>query len=128
MTLFNEYEKNDEIILKYFQKFKTKTLFIDFKNRWRKAKSRIYIKKYKKETGCYLTKETDQNELMSKKHKKFYTTLSYIEQFLILDSSVTGCISTSDFSSFLGISIGIPSYVAGICPIIAVIKKLYVNN
>ena len=65
---------------------------------------------------------------MSKKHKKFYTTLSYIEQFLILDSSVTGCISTSDFSSFLGISIGIPSYVAGICPIIAVIKKLYVNN
>ena len=65
---------------------------------------------------------------MIKKHKKFYTTLSYIEQSLILDSSVTGCISTSDFSSFLGISIGIPSYVAGICPIIAVIKKLYVNN
>ena len=65
---------------------------------------------------------------MSKKHKKFYTTLSYIEQSLILDSSVTGCISTSEFSSLLGISIAILSYVAGICPITTVIKKLYVNN
>ena len=65
---------------------------------------------------------------MSKKHKKVCTTLNYIENFLILAPTITGCIST--FASLLGISIGITSSVTGlkICAITArpqksVIKK-----
>ena len=37
----------------------------------------------------YFIKEIDQNELMSKKHKNFWTALNYGEQFLILTSTVT---------------------------------------
>ena len=33
--------------------------------------------------------EIKQNELMSKKYKKVYTTLNYIKHFLILASTVT---------------------------------------
>ena len=62
---------------------------------------------------------------MSKKHKKVCTTLNYIEHFLILPSTITGCISISAFSSFIGIHIGITSSVIGlkICAIAAGIKK-----
>ena len=42
---------------------------------------------------------------MSKKHKKFCTTLKYVEQFLNLASAVTGCISVSAFASLTGILI-----------------------
>ena len=55
------------------------------------------------ETRNYFLEEIKQNELMSKKHKKVCTTLSYIEQFLILASTNTGCISISVFASLLGI-------------------------
>ena len=36
---------------------------------------------------------------MSKKHKKVCTTLNYIEHFLILASTITGCIQISGFGS-----------------------------
>ena len=36
------------------------------------------------ETRNYFIKETNRNELMSKKHKKVCTTLNPIEHFLIL--------------------------------------------
>ena len=55
--------------------------------------------------------EIEQNELMSRKHKKVYTTLNYIKHFLILASAITGCISISAFASLLGISKGITSSV-----------------
>ena len=51
----------------------------------------------------YFVEDIDQNELMTKKHKKVCTTLNYIEHFLILASVVTGCISISAFASLLGI-------------------------
>ena len=51
---------------------------------------------------------------MSKKHKKVSMTLNYIEHFLILASSVTGCISISAFASLLGIFIGISSSAIGL--------------
>ena len=35
------------------------------------------------ETRNYLIEEINQNELMSKKHKKVCTTLNYIEHFTI---------------------------------------------
>ena len=44
------------------------------------------------ETRNYFLEEIKQNELMSKKHKKVCKTLYYIEHFLILASTITGCI------------------------------------
>ena len=62
---------------------------------------------------------------MSRKHKKICTTLNYTGYFLILASTVTGCISISAFASLLGILIGITSSSIGfkICEIAAGIKK-----
>ena len=59
------------------------------------------------ETINSLVEEIEQNELMNKKCKKVWMTLSYIEHFLGLVSVVTGCISISAFASLLGISIKI---------------------
>ena len=47
------------------------------------------------ETRNYFLKEIEQNELMSKKHKKVCTTLNYIEH---LASTITGCISVAAFA------------------------------
>ena len=62
---------------------------------------------------------------MSRKHQKICTTLNYTGYFLILASTVTGCISISAFASLLGILIGITSSSIGfkICEIAAGIKK-----
>ena len=77
------------------------------------------------ETRNYFLEEIEQNELMSRKHKKVCTTLNYIEHFLILASTITGCISISAFASLIGIPIGITSSAIGlkICAITAGIKK-----
>ena len=40
----------------------------------------------------YFTKETKQNELISKKHKKFCKILDYTEHLLIVASTVTGLV------------------------------------
>ena len=76
------------------------------------------------ETRNYFLKETEQNELINKNHKKLCTTLSYIKYFF-LASTTTGCISTSAFASLLGISIGItiPAMALKIYAIAAEIKK-----
>ena len=76
-------------------------------------------------TRNYLIEETNRNELMSKKHKKVCKTLNYIKHFLILGSTITGCVSISAFSSLVGIPIGITSSAIGlnICALTAGIKK-----
>ena len=76
------------------------------------------------ETRNYLIEEIYRNELMSKKHKKVVTTLNHIKHFLILGSTITGCISISAFASLVGIPIGITSSVIGfkICAITAAVK------
>ena len=53
------------------------------------------------------------------------TTLNYIENFLILASTITGCISISSFSSLIRIPIGITSSAIGlkICAITARIER-----
>ena len=73
------------------------------------------------ETRNYFLEEIEQNQLMSKKHKKVCTTLNYIEHFLILESTITGCVSISFFVSLIGIPIGImiSAIVLKICAIIA---------
>ena len=77
------------------------------------------------EARNYFLEEIKQNELMSKKHKKVCTTLNYIEHFLILASTITGCISISAFASLIDIPLGITSSAIGlkICAITAEIKK-----
>ena len=77
------------------------------------------------EARNYFLKEIEQNALMSEKHKKVCTTLNYIEHFLILAFTISGCISISDFVSLLGIPIGITSSAIGlkICATTAGIKK-----
>ena len=77
------------------------------------------------ETRNYYLEEIKQNELMSKKYKKVCTTLNYLEHFLILASTITGCVSIFAFTSLLGIPIGITSSALGlkICAITARIKK-----
>ena len=56
-------------------------------------------------TRNYFFEEIEQSKLMSRKHKKVCTTLNYVEQFLILAFTITGCILISAFTSMLGISI-----------------------
>ena len=70
------------------------------------------------ETRHYFLEEIEQNELMSRKHKKVDATLNYIEHFLILASSII-------FASLPGIPIGVTSSAIGlkICAISSGIKK-----
>ena len=77
------------------------------------------------ETRNYFFKEIEQNHLMSRKHKKVWTTLNYIEHFLILAPTVTGYTSISVFDFLIGVSIVITSSSIGlkICAIAARIKK-----
>ena len=49
--------------------------------------------------NCFLEK-INQNEWMIKKHKNVSTTLNYIKHFLILASTITGCISISAYVVF----------------------------
>ena len=42
-----------------------------------------------------LIEEINWNELMSKNNKKVCTTLNYVENFLILASTITECVSIS---------------------------------
>ena len=60
-------------------------------------------------TSSYFLEEIKQNELISKKPTKVCKTLN----FIILASTITGCISISSFASFLGISIEITSSAIG---------------
>ena len=63
--------------------------------------------------------------MLSRKHKKVFKTLNYIEQFLDSASAITGYISISAFVSLLGIPIRITSSVIRlkICAVAAGIKK-----
>ena len=51
---------------------------------------------------------------MSKKDKKICTTLTFIEHFLILASTITECVSISASASLIGIPIGITSSAIGL--------------
>ena len=62
---------------------------------------------------------------MNKNYKKTCTYLNYVEHWLILVSTVIGCVSISAFPSLVAIPLGITSSALGIkiCAITAVIKK-----
>ena len=59
----------------------------------------------------YLIKEINQNELISKKHKKVCRYFNCIEYSLII---ISGCVSISVFASLVGISTGITSSAIGV--------------
>lgn len=71
-------------------------------------------------------------DLVGKKHKYVWTDLNYIEQLLILVSTITGFISIFNFAFLVGIPVGIESSATGlkVCTITAVIKtyKLMINK
>ena len=71
----------------------------------------------------YLIEELNKNELMSKKHKRVYGSLNYIEYLLTLIYTVTGYVSICTFASLVGIGVGIKSspIELKICVITAVI-------
>ena len=77
-------------------------------------------------TRNYLIEETNRNKLIRKKHKKVCTTIIYIEDFLILGSTVTACSSISIFASLVGIPVRVTSFAIGLedCTITAAFKKL----
>ena len=52
------------------------------------------------ETRNYLFEEINQNELMSKKYTKVFVTLNYIKPFIILGSTITGCVSLMCFYNY----------------------------
>ena len=62
------------------------------------------------ETRNYFLEEIKYNELMSRKYKNVCATLNYIEHFLILASTITGCISIFAFASLIAVPIGITSF------------------
>ena len=65
-------------------------------------------------TRNYLIEEINRNELISKTHKTVCTTQNYIEHFLILSSTITGCVSISGFASLVDFPIGITSSAIGL--------------
>ena len=64
-------------------------------------------KKYMKKEIIYL--KINQIELMSKKHKKVYRVLNYIDHLFTVISTITGCVSISVFASLVAIPKGITS-------------------
>ena len=78
------------------------------------------------ETVNYLLDEIKHNDLMTGKNQKTYKYLNYVEHLLILFSTVTGCVSISDFASLVCFPVGITSsaVVIKICAITAGIKNI----
>ena len=65
-----------------------------------KFSQKIRLKKIN-ETRKYSLEEIEQNELLSKKHKRVCRALRYIENSLFLVSLITGCISISAFAALV---------------------------
>ena len=62
----------------------------------------------------YLFIVINQNELISKKHKKVCRVSNYIDHLFIVNSIITGCVSISAFFSLVGIPIETTSCEIGL--------------
>ena len=73
----------------------------------------------------YRLEEIKRKHKKKKIYKKTCATFIYIEHLFILASTVTGCVSSSDLSSLVGILVGIVSFALELktCAITARIKK-----
>ena len=65
------------------------------------------------------------NDLMSEKYKKTCKYLNFVENLFILVSTVTGCVSISEFTSLVCVPVAITNSAVGIkiCAITAGIRK-----
>ena len=77
------------------------------------------------ETRNYLLEKINHNVLMNEKHKKTRKYLNFVEQLLILVSTVTGCVSISASASLVAVPLGITGSAEGMkgCAITAGINK-----
>ena len=58
--------------------------------------------------------EIKHNDLISEKYKKIFKYLSYVENLLILASTITSYVSVSAFNSLVDINVSITSSSVGI--------------
>ena len=65
------------------------------------------------ETRNYLLDEIKHNDLMSAKYKKTFKYLNYVENLLILVSTVIFCVSSSAFATLVLVPVGITSSAVG---------------
>ena len=97
---------------KYYSLFLSLSLLINIitskRNITEENISQIFILKNIYETRNYFIQETNHNDLMSKKYKKVFAVLNYIEQLLILTSTVTRCVSISASAFLVSIPTDIP--------------------
>ena len=109
----NDYKNNDKII--YISILKI--------NMEEKASLEFRLRKID-QTRNYLLVEIKNNDLMTEKYKKTCKYLNYVENLLILVSTVTACVSISAFASLVTIPVGITSSAVGIknCAITVGIK------
>ena len=87
---------------------KTNILSISKINMAEEASLEFRLRKFD-ETRDYLLEEIKHNDLISEKYKKTCKYLHYVENLLILVSTVTGCISISTFTSLVRVPVSITS-------------------
>ena len=77
------------------------------------------------ETRNYLLDEIKHIDLISEKYKQTCKYVNYVEDFLILSLTITGCVSISAFASLFCVSVGIRSSAVeiNICAVTAWIKN-----
>ena len=95
MKIKNYLKKNTQ--LRYSKFLGHLKIYNYLKNMVEENISQEFRLKNNDEAKNYLIEEINQDELMSKKHEKFCTSLNYIEHFLILGSTITGCVTISAF-------------------------------
>ena len=64
------------------------------------------------ETRNYFLDEIKHNDLMSEKYKKTCKYLNYVEDLLILSSTISGSVSISAFGLLVGIPFGISESIS----------------
>ena len=64
------------------------------------------------ETRNYFLDEIKHNDLMSEKYKKTCKYLNYVEELLILSSTISGSVSISAFGLLVGIPSGISKSIS----------------
>ena len=123
-TIFEENQLRYKKLLVLLITWKSTKLIYSYLKLDEKNISQEFRLKNIDERENYFIEEIKQNELISKKHQKVSTTLSYSKHFLVLFSAFTGPFSISSFAFLAGIPIEIPSSAVGlkICAITAAIK------
>ena len=95
----HDFEKNDSIILSYFQ---------DEWNRWNKLDwSNKISTKWSKQDWNYFNQEINQRKLCSKKINKYFATFDYIDKILIVISATSGGVCIISSVSVFGAAMGI---------------------